>query len=99
MKRIKPIVARNAGELATALGLPSSAGVEFEVRHALNSKIIEVVEKRGLTHAEAAKLAQTSRTRLTAIMNRNCEQVSIDLMLRILGALGVSAKISFGRAA
>jgi hypothetical protein len=44
-------------------------------------------------------LAGTSRTRVTAIMNRNTKDISTDLMLRVLGALGVSAKISFGPAA
>ena len=99
MKRIKPIVTRTASELAEALGLSKAAGVEFEVRSTLNTKIIQVVEKRGLTHAEVAKLVGMSRPRLTALLNRNSAHVSTDLLLRILSALGVSAKITFGRAA
>jgi plasmid maintenance system antidote protein VapI len=58
-----------------------------------------VLEKRGLTHAQVAKLAGTSRTRITALTNRNTKDISTDLMLRVLAALGVSAKITFGRAA
>jgi len=61
--------------------------------------IIDVVQKRGLTHAAVAALAHTSRTRVTAIMSRNTKDISTDLMLRVLGALGVSAKVTFGRAA
>jgi predicted XRE-type DNA-binding protein len=99
MKKVKAIVARNAGELAEVLGLDRADGIEIAVRSALNTKIIQVVEKRGLTHAQVSALAGTSRTRVTAIMNRNTKDVSTDLMLRILGALGVSAKITFGRAA
>jgi len=37
-------------------------------------------------------LADTSRTRITALINRNTKDISTDLMLRVLGALGVSAK-------
>jgi predicted XRE-type DNA-binding protein len=98
-KKVKAVVARTAGELAEVLGLERSEGIELAVRSALNTKIIEVLEKRGLTHAQVARLAGTSRTRMTAIVNRNTKDISTDLMLRVLGALGVSAKVTFGRAA
>jgi predicted XRE-type DNA-binding protein len=98
-KRVRPIIARSAADLAEVLGFDRAEGVAIVVRSALNDKIVEVVRKRGLTHAEVAKLAATSRTRVTAIMNRNTQSVSTDLMLRILASLGVAAKITFGRAA
>jgi predicted XRE-type DNA-binding protein len=95
----KVVTATNAAELAEVLGLDRAEGIELAVRGALNTKIIEVVERRGITHAAVATLARTSRTRVTAIMNRNTRDVSTDLMLRVLGALGVTAKVTFGRAA
>ena len=98
-KKTKAIVARTASELADVLGLGRADGIELAVRSALNTKIIEVVEKRRLTHAQVASLAGTSRTRVTAIINRNTKDISTDLMLRVLGALGVTAKVKFGRAA
>ena len=99
MKKVKPIVARNARELAKALGLTPADGLEIEVRSDLNDKIIEVVSKRELAHSQVAKLARTSRTRITAILNRNTQDISTDLMLRILPSLGVQAKIQFKKAA
>jgi predicted XRE-type DNA-binding protein len=99
MKRTKLIVTRTAGELAEALGLSKAEGVEISVRSALNTKIVEVVKKRGLTHAHVAAMVGTSRTRMTAILNRNTQDVSTDLLLRVLGALGVTAKVTFGKAA
>ena len=99
MKKVKPVVARNARELAKALGLAPADGVEIEIRSDLNDKIIEVVNKRGLTHSQVAKLAHTSRTRVTAILNRNTHDISTDLMLRILASLGVHAKLQFKKAA
>lgn len=99
MKKTKRIVATNAGQLAEVLGLTRADGIEFAVRSALNTKIIVVAQKKGLTHAQVATIAGTSRTRITAIMNRNTKDISTDLMLRVLGALGVSAKVTFGRAA
>lgn len=98
-RKTKAVVARTASELAEVLGLERPDGIEIAVRSALNTKIIQVIEKRGLTHAQVATLASTSRTRVTALINRNTKDISTDLMLRVLGALGVSAKITFGRAA
>ena len=98
-KKAKAVVARTAGELAEVLGLERADGIEIAIRSALNTKIIQVLEKRGLTHAQLAKMAGTSRTRITSLINRNTKDISTDLMLRVLGALGVSAKITFGRAA
>ncbi len=99
MKQSKVTIARNPGELAQALGLTPADGLEIEIRSELNDKIIEVVKKKGLTHAQVAKLAKASRTRVTALLNRNTFEISTDMMLRILGALGVKAKLQFRSAA
>jgi predicted XRE-type DNA-binding protein len=99
MKKVKPVVARNARELAAVLGLTPADGLEIEIRSDLNDKIIEVVRKRALTHDQVARLAHTSRTRVTAILNRNTQDISTDLMLRVLAALGVQAKLQFKSAA
>lgn len=99
MRKSKAIVTRNASELAKALGLTPAAGAEIELRSHLNSKIVDVVEKKGLTHSQVARLARTSRTRVTAVMNRNTKDISTDLLLRVLYALGYKAKVRFQRAA
>ena len=97
MRNLKPIVTRNAEELAEALGLSAADAVEMQIRRRLNDKIIEAVKRSGMTHVQAAKAAQTSRSRLTAVLNRNTAHVSTDLMLRILLALGYRARITFSR--
>jgi predicted XRE-type DNA-binding protein len=99
MKKIKPVLTKSAKELAAALGLNETVGIEFEIRSDLNDKIIETVMKQRLTHAQVAKLAKTSRTRITALMNRQSRDISTDLMLRILGAIGIHAKIQFKKLA
>jgi predicted XRE-type DNA-binding protein len=99
MKKNKKIIAQSAEELAEVLGLSPADGLEIEIRSDLNDKIIEVIEDKELTHAQVAKLAHTSRTRVTALVNRNTKEISTDLMLRVLSALGVRAKIQFKIAA
>ena len=97
MRKAKGIVVRNASELARALGLSPSEAVDLEVRGQLNDKIIAAVTKSGMTHAQVAKAAGTSRSRLTAILNRDRTNVSTDLMLRILASLGYRTKMTFTR--
>ena len=99
MKKSRVVVTRTAAELAKALGLTPTDGAEIALRSDLNSKIAEVVKRKGLTHAQVARLVGTSRTRVTAIMNRNTKDISTDLLLRVLYALGYSAKIKFEKAA
>lgn len=98
MKKTKPVETKTAEELAKFLGLSSADGAEIELRSDLNDKIISVVNAKGLTHAQVAKLAHTSRTRVTSLLNRNTGDISTDLMLRILGVLGYKAKITFAKA-
>lgn len=99
MKKSKVVVTRTAAELAKALGLTPADGAEIALRSDLNLKIAEVVRRKGLTHAQVARLAGTSRTRVTAIMNRNTKDISTDLLLRVLYALGYTAKLKFEKAA
>jgi predicted XRE-type DNA-binding protein len=97
MKKSKPVITRSAAELARAIGLSQADALNMEIRRKINQKIIEAVARSGLTHVEAARLAQTSRSRLTALLNRNTGGISTDLMLKILVALGYRATITFSR--
>ena len=98
MKKKKSLRAKTVKDLAGIFNLSPEEAVEIEFRAKLNQKIIEVVKKEDLTHAEVAKLAGTSRTRVTAIMNCNTRDISSDLMLRVLASLGYMAKVSFKKA-
>jgi predicted XRE-type DNA-binding protein len=97
MKEAKHIITRTAEELAAALELSPLDAAEMEVRAALTDEIIKIVRRQRLTHAALAKAAKASRTRITAILNRNTQQVSTDLLLRILAALGYQARITVRR--
>lgn len=99
MKLNKKNTASDAQSLARVLGLTPAQGQEIEIRSDLNDKIIETVQKKKLTHAQVAKLCGSSRTRITALLNRNTQSISTDLMLKILVTLGVSVRVQFGRAA
>jgi predicted XRE-type DNA-binding protein len=97
MSKRKSIVTRTADELARALDLSPLDAAEMQVRSELNEQIIRIAQARGLTHAQIAKSARTSRSRVTAILNRNTHQVSTDLLLRIVAALGYRAHVTVRR--
>ena len=102
MPKVKPIIARTPEELAGALGLSGAAAKEWQVQEALLARLKEIAKRQGVTHAEIAKRAGTSRTRVTAVLNDNLEHVSSDLLIRILASLGYRVKVSMvkcGRAA
>lgn len=99
MTRIKPIKVKTVDEIAKALGLSSAEGAELAFRSELNSRIIKIVKRNKITHAQLAKLVGSSRTRMTALLNRNISDVSTDLMLRVLSALGYKAKVHITKVA
>jgi predicted XRE-type DNA-binding protein len=94
MHKLKPIVARTPEELAGALGLSGGAAKEWQVQHSLQKRLKEIARRQRITHAEIAKRAGTSRTRVTAILNDDLEHVSSDLLIRILASLGYRVKVS-----
>lgn len=98
MPKVKPIVARTPEELASSLGLSKAAAKEWQVQHLLLKRLKEIAGRERITHAEIAKRAGTSRTRVTAILNDDLEHVSSDLLIRIIGSLGYRVKISVVRA-
>jgi predicted XRE-type DNA-binding protein len=71
----------------------------MELRVALLKKIVSETERQGLTHAQAAERTGTSRSRMTSILNGAIQDVSTDLLLRVLAALGIRARVTFGKAA
>jgi predicted XRE-type DNA-binding protein len=94
MHKIKPVVVRTPEELAEALGLPEVAAKEWQVQHMLLKRLKDITRRKKITHAEIARRAGTSRTRVTAILNDDLQHVSSDLLIRILASLGYRVRVS-----
>lgn len=97
MRKLNPIVAKTPEQLAGALGLSATEAKEWEVQHTLLRRLQEIVRKHKFTHAEVARRSETSRTRVTAILNDDLEHVSTDLLIRILASLGYGVKVTVAR--
>jgi predicted XRE-type DNA-binding protein len=96
---VRKVIARSARDLSAVLGLSGAEHSALRVQFELVEEIGRELKRVGLTHAALARLAQTSRPRVTAILNGNLEGVSTDLLLRLLGVLGVRVELKFRRAA
>ena len=99
MKKNKVVVNKNSKELAATLGLSPLDAIEWEVRLMITNKIISSAERSDLTVTDIAKIAGTSRSRITKILKNDTHGISLDVLVRVLGALGEEMKISFKKAA
>ncbi|MBL8214716.1 MAG: XRE family transcriptional regulator [Bryobacterales bacterium] len=87
MNKVEAVIAQTPEELAQALGLGAAEAQEWQIQHTLLCRLRRVVEAKGLTHAEVARRGGSSRTRVTAILKGNLENVSSDLLIRLLRGL------------
>jgi predicted XRE-type DNA-binding protein len=89
----KSIRVDTAEELGEALGLSEAETGEMEFRSDLTCALARIIRNDKMIHAEIAKKAGTSRTRVTAIANGNTKGISTDLLLRVLSATGHKAEL------
>lgn len=90
---------KNLHDLADSFGVEPRRAVEAEVKASLTKAIIREVAKQNLTHQEVAELAGVARTTVTGIINGSLQKVSIDRLLRIISAIGLSVQVSVKRSA
>ena len=95
--KAKTVVAKTPEALARTLMLTTAVSQEWQVQHALLKGLRRIVRDETLTHADVAKRAGSSRTRVTAILDGNLDNVSSDLLIRLLGALGCRVQVSVSR--
>ena len=98
-KAQKNVTVRTAEELGRALGLSVADTAEMEFRSELTVALAKIIQAGRLTHADIAKGAGTSRTRVTAIANGNTHGVSTDVLIRVLAATGYRAEVRVKKAA
>jgi predicted XRE-type DNA-binding protein len=98
-KARKLVTVRTAEDLGRALGLSTADTAEMEFRSDLTVSLAKIIQSGRLTHAEIAKGAGTSRTRVTAIANGNTQGVSTDVLIRVLAATGYRAEVRVRKSA
>ncbi|MBM3811398.1 MAG: helix-turn-helix domain-containing protein [Acidimicrobiia bacterium] len=95
--RTKAIRAAGPEDVARALGLGKAEAHDWQIQRTLLSLLRKAVKTEAVTHAELARRAGSSRTRVTSILNGNLDNVSSDLLIRLLSSLGYRVKVSIAR--
>lgn len=86
--------------LAKQLSIPKSRGLEAVMKATLTSKILREVNRRGgLTHAQLAERSGLPRSAVTGILSGSLQKVTLDRLLRLAQAAGLTAEIKIRRAA
>ena len=84
---------KNLKDLAKTLGLPKTEAAKIEIRINLVIAIRRFIEKKKMTHTEAAKHSGVGRTVITALMNGNMTHVSTDRLIDIAQNLGLTVTL------
>lgn len=87
------VTVRTAEELGRVLRLSIADTAEMDFHSELTVALTKIIQAGRLTHAEIAKHAGTSRTRVIAIASGNTQGVSTDVLIRFLAATGYRTEL------
>lgn len=85
-------IQRGSGNVFEDLGLLDSAALLAKAE--LVSRICDIIVRRGLTQAQAARMLGVSQPKVSALMRGNLDGFSSDRLFRFLNALGSDIEIA-----
>lgn len=80
-------LSKEAKQMAEDLGLSEVDAYIMELKAKLYSKSSKLIKSSKLTHEQIAKLIGTSRSRISRIASMGENNVSIELLLKLIAAL------------
>jgi predicted XRE-type DNA-binding protein len=80
-------LSKEAKRMAEDLGLTEVDAYIMELKARLYTKSSELIKASKLTHEEIAQLIGTSRSRINRIANKGENNVSIELLLKLIAVL------------
>ena len=81
------------------LGFPEGEAQNLLLRADLVMHIRKVIEKLGITQAEAAKRASITQPRMNDLVKGRTEKFTLDAMVNVAAQLGYVVKLSLKKAA
>jgi len=81
------------------LGFPEAEAQNLLLRADLVVHIRKVIDKLGLTQAEAAKRAGITQPRMNDLVRGRTEKFTLDAMVNVASQLGYTVKLSLRKAA
>lgn len=89
----------NAGELAKKLKISNGRGLEAILKADLIFAVLRTVKEEKITHAELAARSGLPRSAVTGILSGSLQKVTIDRVLRLLEAVGLTLETRVKKAA
>lgn len=86
-------------QLAKGLKISKARATEAIIKAELISAINSTVKKEKITHEALSKKSGLSRSSVTGILSGSLQKVTIDRILRLMGAVGLEAEIKVKKAA
>ena len=90
-------IRRTAGSVFDALGFPPEEAAQLRIRADLMGKLRQVIEQKEWTQAEAAKRLGVTQPRISDLVRGKIDRFSIDTLIALLGAVGVSVTVTTRR--
>ena len=86
-------IRRSSGNVFKDAGFPPAEAAHLQIRTDLMIQIERIVKERGLTQAKAATVLGVSQPRISDLTRGRVELFSIDTLVDMLAALGVSVTL------
>lgn len=90
-------IRRSSGNVFRDLGFSSEEAENLKMRTDLMIRLGKVIQARGLTQADAAKLFGVTQPRVSDLVRGKIDRFSIDTLVAMLGHAGVRVQIVVGR--
>jgi predicted XRE-type DNA-binding protein len=89
----------SAAELSKRLKISKSRSLEAIMKADLISAVLKAIDQEKLTHAEVAKRSQLPRSAVTGILSGSLQKVTLDRILRLIEAVGLTVETKVKKAA
>jgi len=89
----------SAAELSKKLKISKSRGLEAVIKADLISAVLKAAGAQGLTHVEIAKRSGLPRSAVTGILSGSLQKVTLDRILRLIEAVGLTVETRVKKAA
>jgi predicted XRE-type DNA-binding protein len=93
------VVYESAAEFSKSIGVSKRRSTESKLKAKLVAAIRREITAQDLSHAKVAKLAGVARTNITGIISGSVSSVTLDRLVRIGAALGLSMELEITRSA
>jgi predicted XRE-type DNA-binding protein len=90
-------IRRSSGNVFRDLGFSTEEATNLKIRSDLMIRLSKVIETRGLTQAQAAKLFGVTQPRISGLIRGKIDRFSVDTLIAMLGHAGVKVQIVLGR--